>query len=202
MTSPIRVVPLDESFAITGIADYDVEIHVRYRTPDDATETHNYFASIDGMPGYEARGATERGAAEAICGRLIADLTKPPESPGDPSGAVALLASLADRERAQHAERGLLFGGLESTDSIAREEAYRAATHIIRAAKVLAEQPRLGFGESRPPHQLSDAEARASLVASLCKRLPYMAPEVKATYPADVLAEAEAIVAAEAARRL
>ena len=140
MTSPIRVVPLDESFAITGLADYDVEIHVRYHTPDDATETHNYFASIDGMPGYEARGATERGAAEAICGRLIADLTKPPESPGDPSGAAALLASLAERERAQHAEKGLRFGTLDSAASIAREEAYRAATHIIRAAAVLAEQ--------------------------------------------------------------
>lgn len=137
MTSPIRVVPLDESFAITGIADYDVEVHVRYRTPDDATETHNYFASIDGMPGYEARGATERGAAEAMCGRLIADLTKPPKLPGDPSAAVALLASLADRERAQHTEKGYKFGSPESIDSIAREEAYRAATQIIRAAVVL-----------------------------------------------------------------
>lgn len=140
MTSPIRVVPLDESFAITGIADYDVEIHVRYRTPDDATETHNYFASIDGMPGYEARGATERGAAEAMCGRLIADLTKPPSEPGGPSGAVALLAELAGREGARHAEQGLRFGSVESAESIAREEAYRAATQIIRAAAVLAEQ--------------------------------------------------------------
>lgn len=197
MTSPIRVVPLDESFAITGIADYDVEIHVRYRTPDDATETHNYFASIDGMPGYEARGATELGAAEAMCGRLIADLTKPPEFPGDPSAAVMLLASLAGRERARHAEKGYKYGSPESVDSIAREEAYRAATHIIRAAAVLAEQAPPGFGESQPPHQLPDAEARAALVASLCKRLPYMAPELKATYPADVLAEAEALAATE-----
>ena len=196
MTSPIRVVPLDESFAISGIADYDVEVHVHYRTPDDATETHNYFASIDGMPGYEARGATERGAAEAICGRLIADLTKGPVTFGDDVGVEALLKHLADSERARHAEKGYKYGGPESVDSIAREEAYRAATHIIRAAKVLAEQPRLGLGESHPPHQLSDAEARASLVASLCKRLPYMAPEVKATYPADVLAEAEALAAA------
>ncbi len=143
MTSPIRVVPLDESFAITGLADYDVEIHVRYHTPDDATETHNYFASIDGMPGYEARGATELGAAEAVCGRLIADLTKPPEFPGDPSGAAALLGDLAARERFRHTEKGYKYCSPESIDSIAREEAYRAATQIIHAAAVLNPTERL-----------------------------------------------------------
>lgn len=44
--------------------------------------------------------------------------------------------------------------------------------------------------EVEPPEQV--AAERERIVASLTKRLPYMAPEVRAEWPADLLAEAQA----------
>ena len=129
MSNPIRICSLGDdtmsskSYFITGLADYDVVVHVSYRVPTDATETHSYHASIDGLPGYEARGATELGAAEALCGRLIADLTKPPDPSDVRSGPEMLLLHLADSERSRHFVKGYKYGSPDSIDSIARQEA-------------------------------------------------------------------------------
>lgn len=155
MSNPIRIVPMgDDAYAITGLAQCDVQVHVAYRVPTDATETHNYHANIDGLPNYVARGASELGAAEAVCARFIADLTKPPTAqPGEPSGPEALLVYLADNERVRRDEAGARYGTRPSIASIAREEAYRAAAQIVHAAKVLAEpteaQKRLWAGMAR-----------------------------------------------------
>lgn len=140
MSNPIRIVPMgDSAYAITGLAQCDVQVHVGYRVPTDATETHNYHANIDGLPNYVARGETELGAAEAMCGRLIADLTKPPLSAGEPSGPEALLVYLADCERVRREETTWRYDSPARIESVAREEAYRAAAQIIHAARVLTD---------------------------------------------------------------
>lgn len=140
MTSPIRIVSMGEdAYAITGLSDHDVQVHVSYRVDNDPTETRNYHASIDGLPSYEARGETEPAAADALCSRLRNDLMKPPPSPGEASGPEALLAYLADCERVRHEEGRFEFGSPSSIESLARQEAYRAAAQIVRAARVLAE---------------------------------------------------------------
>jgi hypothetical protein len=139
MSNPIRIVPMGDAYAITGLAQCDIQVHVAYRVPTDATETHNYHANIDGLPNYVARGETELGAAEAMCARFIADLTKPPLSAGEPSGPEALLVYLADCERVRREETTWRYDSPACIESVAREEAYRAAAQIVHAARVLAE---------------------------------------------------------------
>ena len=102
MSNPIRICSLGDdtmsskSYFITGLADYDVEVHVAFRVLDDATETHNYHAWIDGLPSYVARGASVLGAAEAVCGRFIKDAVDPEK----------MLADLATREQTRRMEAG------------------------------------------------------------------------------------------------
>lgn len=129
MSNPIRAVSIDNNFFITGLATHDVEILTTYRTPVDARDTHNYWAHIDGLDTYEARGATAWGAAEALCARFIKDIADPE----------AFLNYLAACERVAHEEIGEKFGSPESRERMARMDAYRAAAQIVHAAKLLVQ---------------------------------------------------------------
>ena len=130
MSNPIRIVPMGEDvYAITGLANHDVQVHIAYRVDDDPRAVDTYHANIDGMAGFTARGVSPLAAAESLCEQFCSGARHPE----------AMLSLLSETMRVEHEKRGLKYGTQESEDLLAREEAYRAAAQIVRAAKLLAD---------------------------------------------------------------
>lgn len=123
MKHPIAIVETDNVLFISGLADHYVEVLTTYRvgtTHDDDA----YWARIDGMAGFEARGSTAKEAAAALRDQFVNAIAHPKEY-------LSLLAESCRTQQADDAAANVVL--------LAQEQAYRAAAQILHASKAAAD---------------------------------------------------------------